>query len=331
MKKTNSLRNALKNLSTWLLRGNNRVKIFFLIISIILWMLIKLSKQGYVNSIRFPVKYENLPSGKILMNTPPEFIRLQMQASGFTLLKYSLVSYKDLRVDLENVLPLKNGMYYWLPNLDMRDLEAQFSEDATILDISPDTVFFNFAREETRMIPIIPKIKLEQGSGLSLYHDPKLIPDSIEVRGPIKVLDEIHFVETESFTVPAQSGDSIRTTISLKLPERENVIYGNSEVLAKLQLTRITEETIEIPIQIINVPDSLNLELFPSSTKLTYRVALRDFHRVRPEDFAVTANYGALQKNSETRFLTLTVEEFPQIIRQVDLDPKRVEYIITTQ
>lgn len=331
MKKNNSFRNSLSKMSSWLLRGNNRAKIFFLFISIILWMLIKLSKPGYVNSIRFPVSYENLPSGKVLMNKPPEFIRLQMEASGFTLLKYSLVSYKDLRVNLENVLPLNNGVYYWLPNLDMRDLEVQFNEDATILDISPDTVFFNFESEISRKIPVKHNIKIEPGSGLSLYNKPLLKPDSVLVKGPSNTIDGLEYIETKSYTVSAQSGDSLKATIALKLPELNKVSFSSSKVQAKIQLTRMTEETMEVPIEILNVPDSLAVELFPATTNLTYRVALRDFHRVRPDDFAVTANYAVLQKNSESRFLNLTVEEFPDIIRQVDLDPKRVEYIITTK
>lgn len=151
------------------------------------------------------------------------------------------------------------------------------------------------------------------------------------VKGPSKTLDGLKYIETKAFTVPAQSGDSLNTTIALKLPELNKVSFSTNKVNAKIQLTRMTEETMEVPIEILNVPDSLSVELFPSTTNLTYRVALRDFHKVRPDDFAVTANFTLLQNNSESRFLNLTVEEFPEIIRQVDLDPKRVEYIITSR
>ena len=72
---------------------NRRVLIFFffLLLSILFWFLTALNKE-YVTSISYPVRYIRFPEDKVLVNDIPDRLELNVNASGFTLLRYKLKS-----------------------------------------------------------------------------------------------------------------------------------------------------------------------------------------------------------------------------------------------
>lgn len=62
---------------------------FFLILSTVFWFLNELN-QVAVTELSFPVKYINMPRDRVLVNDLPQELRLQVQAPGYTLLRYKL-------------------------------------------------------------------------------------------------------------------------------------------------------------------------------------------------------------------------------------------------
>ena len=73
----------------------------FLVISAILWFLLKLSHE-YSDELVYPVRYSNLQKGKIITGTPPEKISVKVKAYGYTLLRYKFTSYSyPLNIDLK--------------------------------------------------------------------------------------------------------------------------------------------------------------------------------------------------------------------------------------
>ena len=328
-KDSKSLKNWLKEAGDWALRGSNRAKFIFLLISVFLWLLIKLSKPGYVKTLSFPVEYENLPADQILMNEPPQRIKLRMRANGFTLLKYSLGSFKTLEVDLEPYAERNEAGAFWLPDRNFLGVETQFNEEAQILDISPDTVEFVFSTLETKRVPVALNLQLSENSPMKIYGTPLVNPDSVELVGPPELLREIETVESYPYKIPLSTEDSLKLNLPLKKPAGEQIEMQVQQVKVLVNLSRITEDTLEVPVQIRNKPDSIGLEIFPKKINLTYRVALKDYHRVQTSNFFLTVDYREVAAREEARFMTVQVEDKPAFVQKTELNPKRVEFIIT--
>lgn len=311
----------------WALNGNNKVKLLFLLISVILWFLIKLSKPNYVGELKFPVNYEQMPQGKVLMSEPPKFINLKLEANGFTLFKHSISSYKKLQIALNKLQMLPNGKHYWLPENDLRSIESQLSEDARVLNVYPDTVFFNFSQLESKSVPVKLNLNEESLGSLMVYGEPKLNPANVLVQGPTALLQKIKELETEVFKIPNTKEDSLKIELKLQPDNAKNLSFSHNSIEAVIQLSKLTENSVNERIELINIPDSLSLELYPNNVQVTYRMALRDFHKVEEHSFRIIADYKELEEYPDSRFLNLKIEEYSSAIRHVEITPKRVEYI----
>lgn len=328
--KEKELKNRLKGIGEWTLKGRNRVKVFFLLLAVVLWFLIKLSKPGYVGQVELPIRYGNLPNDKLMTDDPAHYLKLNLKADGYTLMRYSLWNRKTLNVDLRTVKHLKGNRYYWQSNKNIAKLEAQFS-DARILGLSPDTLFLSLSELVQKRVPIVARIKTAPKSELYIYQDPLLQPDSLWIRGPRASVEQIDSIFTVPYALPSDPDDSLLLELAIEDPGVAHLTYPDRKVKVELQLSRMTEGVVEVPIQIIHVPDSLELELYPNRVSVKYRVALRDFHRVQKEEFIVIADFRAIVEQPEQRFMSLRLEELPDVIKQARLEPKRVEYIVTAQ
>lgn len=323
-------RKRLQKLWHWSTLGSNRVKFFFLLLSVFLWFLINLSEEGYVSDLQFPVKYTGWSEDRILLNHPPEYIQVRLQANGFALLKYGWWSFKDLEVDLSGLNRDVQGRYYWLPNRNFRSLESQFKEETRILSISPDTVFFDLVPRQRKLLPVRAQVELPPQSILQVYGDLLIEPDSVWLSGPASSLEDLEFVTTKTWQLGVEEmRDSLARTLPLDLPDDADLSTESERVEVRVRLTRITEESLSVPIQVRQVPDSLQVEVLPAQVEVTYRLALRDLDKVQPENFKVYVDYRDFEANPSARYLSLQVAETPAVVKKVKLQPKRVEYIIT--
>lgn len=330
MQKRDSL-SKLKDWWAWLVKGNNRVKFFFFLLSVFLWFLIKLSRPGYLNEFQFPLSFTNLPQNKLLVESPNNYANITLRGDGFILLKYALTSFKAIEVDLSRLGRKNNGDYYWLPPNHIKLFTSRLVDGVQIVSIEPDTLTFNLSALSEKKIPVKPIIKIDPQLGQKLYQSPIVKPDSITVAGPQNQIDQISFVETQEWTIMEQGAKSREKKLKLNWKKGTEIKSEIQEAVVKVDLASITEETQKVPITVENVPDSLRFEIFPKQVEIRYRVALRDYDKVKPEEFAVVVNFQELKKNPEKRFLTVNVDNYPPFIEELILDPKRVEFIVTVK
>ena len=64
-----------------------RVFLLFLMLSILFWSLIKLSKE-YITEVEFDLAYSDIPMNKLIQNEPDQKVKLTLKTIGFKLLKY---------------------------------------------------------------------------------------------------------------------------------------------------------------------------------------------------------------------------------------------------
>lgn len=312
--------------------GKNRVRLLFLGLSLMLWFLIKLSKPGYISTANFNIDYTDLPPGIVFTKDPPRFIQIKLQGTGYTLIKYNWFNFKSLDIDLNSLESNRKGESFWTSRNALDFLEGQFSdENARIIKVYPDTIFFSISKLATRKIPI----KLHYTSSFDTssflqYGRPELEFDSVLVQAPAEVLSKIHFIKTQSVEIP-EALDSLILKFDLEQPNYPHLTISKKSLTVKLAFSPLTEGQVQVPIQLINVPDSLNLELFPAQTNVVFRCALRDFKEIRPEEFRVYADYRELINVSGNRFLSLAAEDPPSQVLNMQISPKRVEYLVSRQ
>lgn len=93
-----------------------------------------------------------------------------------------------------------------------------------------------------------------------------------------------------------------------------------------LQVTKFTEGNVQVPIELTNVPDGMNVVIFPKETRLFFQVNLSDFNKVTASDFRVVANFKNIRENQD--FLIPEVIQKPEFTTNIRINEKKIQFII---
>lgn len=330
MSKSNKPRNFLqqfKALGRPVITGDTSAKVFFLLLSIFLWFLIKLSKEGYSTTVEFPLNYYNFPADRKLMNDLPEFVEVEVRGKGFEILGAHFRDYKAYELNVAETDSTGTGRSSFDLSQAQIHIQSEISDNLDLLGMAPRQVAFEFEKLYSKKVKVYLKGIRRFKDFKDLYHPPQFSPDSILVTGPKSAIAGIDSIFTEPITLKADK-DSLTREVQLVQPKQEGVNFSHKKVRVKLDFTSITEGSIKIPLELKGVPAENELTIFPDQVEVIYRVAVRDFDRVEAEDFKAYVDFGEVENPAEDRFLRVRMRQTPAMIRKFQLKPRKVEFIL---
>lgn len=310
--------------------NEGRIVIFVVCLAIatVFWFLNALSKE-YSVDLAFPVRYTNMPANKVLANNPPKQFILKVNSYGFTILRHKLsMAFSPI---IFNVNEFTGGR---IENSDktrfsiatrqfIKRLSGQVSNELQIVEIQPDTIYFEFDRLVKRQVKVKPDInytfkKQFYASG-SVFSE----PDSIVIAGPESILDTLRYVETR-----AQSFGELDKTITqtIHLKEYDNLELEPKQVSVTIPLEEFTQKQLMVPIRVIDAPGDVIIKLFPERVKLSFLVGLSHFNEINEGQFVLTVPYADIE--SKKPVLGVSILSHPQYILSISVSPEQVEYLI---
>jgi hypothetical protein len=301
---------------------------FFLILSSAFWILNSLNKN-YTTTINYPVRYLS-PSGELILTGDlPDALQLKVNANGYTIVRHSLsskyipISISLNAIDLQSFAGIDSALFYVETRLARDQIVEQLNSEFGIIDIQPDTLKFRFAKVVTR------KMKVETVAGYEL--DKQLIlkgalvsaPDSVTVSGPDFILDTLRQIRTltTDFGVVTKN-----LTKEVSLEKIENCFFETDEVTIVLNVEKYTEKVLKVPIEPLNVPDSVTIMTFPYQVEVTCQVGLSNFEKLQSSMFRAEVDLqesGAVQAG----WLSVNIRRHPDFIRNLRFTPSSVEYL----
>lgn len=310
------------------LDGDNSAKIFFVLLSVFLWFLIKLSKEGYTGEVKFPVQYVNVPANKKLLNQPNDHLVVTLRSQGFEILKYKLRSLRPLEIDVSKLSASDEEHYSWNTDSKRDVVASQFGDGTEVVDIQPDTVHFNFSIVRNKWVKVYFKGKTQLSDFKTLYNTPQITPDSVMIAGSEEALSNIDSIFTEPLKL-TEEVDSVNTEVNLQTPKNKEVEILQTKVRVKLLYTSLTEGSFLVPVEVVNLPEDFNITLFPKKVEVRYQVPLEDFPKITRDDFRAYVDYNEIRDMEEDRFLTVFLHSSPPYLKKVILEPRQLEYILT--
>lgn len=310
------------------IRLSNNIISYLICVAIasIVWLLSTLNKD-YTTELTYPVKYINLPEDKYPLSELPAQLRLEVQAKGFVLLSYRLkTSFLPITINFntysKHLKDNKDIFEYTLYTDDIKDkMSSQIDSDIKLLNIYPESIEFQFATAKQKKVAIRPNIDytLKQQYILTQM---TAIPDSISVSGPALIIDTLQYIATEPLHLKKLSKNTSRT---LNLASSPNLYFKAETVEVLLEIEQFTEMKRTLPITILNIPDSMNIRLFPPQINISYDIGLSKYDQVSDQDFVFSVDY---PKNSKTDFLEVKITQSPDFVKNISYSPKQVEYIL---
>jgi hypothetical protein len=309
------------------LQFRKRVLLFsvFLLISASIWLLNALSKN-YTSVIEYPLVYTDFPENKVFVGEMPAHLDLQINAHGYALLRYQMfrkpvpISFK---VSAFNLNRGQDSSSAFIITRYLRDqIARQLPAELQLLEIKPDTLFFQFAGKVTRLVKIMPDFDYSIEKQFTIRDDIKLTPDSVEVTGPDLILDTLSYVYTEHVVL----GELDRNyTDRVRLKKETDLTYNISRVNCSIELERYTELQVSVPVEVLNLPDSIMIQTFPSSIQLSCRVGLSKYDRIETYPFRAVVDYDKIDEHVST--LNVTIQNLPSYLLRYEFYPKTVEFL----
>lgn len=309
------------------LESRKRILLFsvFLLISAAIWLLNALSKN-YTSVLDYPLTYSDFPEDKVYIGELPEHLELQVNSHGYALLRYKMfrkpvpISFKVSSFNLSG--GMDNPRSYLLTRYLRDQISMQLPSELQLLEVKPDTLYFRFADKMTRRVEIKADFDFSIKKQFTIKDKIQLTPDSVVVTGPDQILDTLRFVYTESLDL----GELTRNySDKVRLKTQPDLSYSVSRVNCDIELERFTELQVSVPIRVLNLPDSINLQTFPSSVTLNCRVGLSQYDRIDNYPFRAVVDYQDIEERVPV--LNVSIQNPPDYLLGYEYYPKTVEYL----
>lgn len=320
----NKVNSNIKNIAIPFLNSKKlRVFLFFLVLTGVIWFLKEMSKT-YTSTITYNVNYTNLPKSKILAKPPQNKIEALVTTTGFLLWKQRLKARK-INVDLSKV-NYKNNKAYVLPNRQIKKVNKIQKGKVKIDKFTTDTIFISLVNKISKKVPVKTNLHLNYKIGYSLNENIVVTPDSITIQGPEKIINTIFEVATHE-KVLKNISKNINEELYIINKQKDSVTYSNNIVKITGKVEKFTEDTKEIPLQIINNFKN-KINVFPKEVMVTYTVSVSEFSTLKKDDFKVVVDYNEFKKDSLLTYLTPQIIHKPTGVKRVKITPQKINFLI---
>jgi YbbR domain-containing protein len=289
----------------------------------IFWIMAALSKD-YEGEIELDIRYKNLPPTEAFASPPTDQVRIRIKGTGWKL----LANYMDANI---NAVSVDMTKYKQANSISTSLLHSLVSKSlpmgTTVLSIEPELIQFSHDTRITKKVPVVldaSQINFERG--FDQIGEVVIEPDSINVSGPEAMVSRIDSWETTPI-----EGNAVKETIELAV-DLKSITGTTLELSANVAQVRIpveqlTEGTVQVRILTKNAPKDVSVVIIPNSVNLSFQVALSQFEAITEDLFVVYADFAGVDLSSNQKIM-LSVDRQPSMIKNLNLTPAAVEYIV---
>ncbi|WP_298903930.1 CdaR family protein [uncultured Psychroserpens sp.] len=306
---------------------NKRLNVFglFFLIAFLILVVTKLS-ETYVETIPFNVEYKNLPEANVITLDSVPKVNVTVSTHGFNLFSYYFYD-NSYQLDFETSTFVKDNTYIWLAEKGTYAIKEQLGNSVKIVSVTPDTLRFPFGKLSTKMVPVVLKSKVSYALGYDALNGIELMPDSVKVIGAEDQISEIAFIETVPFNL-----NNVKTNVDTELDlafesTSKHLKLSEDNVRIKAEVEKFTEGTFEIPISILNLPNTNEINFFPKHIKVAYYLSLKDYKYVTPNDFKIECDYNEVLASGKSYFTPKLIVNSSKV-KTAKMKQNKVEYII---
>ncbi|MDG5798741.1 YbbR-like domain-containing protein [Marinilabiliaceae bacterium ANBcel2] len=310
---------------------NNRdfiVFLLFFLISSAFWFLNAL-RDNYTTTFSYPVRYVNTPEEDIITESSVDRVTMEVSATGYTLVRQYLSNpFIPVSIDVSamNRMVRNNREYAYITTSEQEELvKEQLLLGIELLSIVPDTIFLNVEEKHQETFPVKLKGDIKFETQHAVAGDITINPDSVLVLGPRSLIETLSAVYAR-YTYDQPLRTPYEGTLAIIKDERLQYIVEKVDV--NIPVEPFSEHSYSIPIEVLNLPDSLRIKTFPPNAEVTFRAVISRFENISENDFRLIVDGSTVLREDRPNRLRVEIKETPENIRSVDIVPLFVEYLI---
>lgn len=302
------------------------VFLFFLALSSIFWLMMTLN-ETFEQEICVPVELVGQPEDVVMTTDIQDTLRVMVRDKGYALVGYKYGDQvKPIRLNFSTYANQETG-YGLVPAADLqKHISQRFGSAARISSIKPDKLEFYFNHGLKKKVPVRLTGSIVPAKSYYVART-QIVPDSVTVYANKPLYDSIQFVTTTQLRL-SNFTDTI--TRKVRIATVKGMKAEPAEVSIVIYPDILTEESTEVPIQAINLPEGKVLRTFPAKAKVKFNVGASMFRNTDMRQFVVIADYNSIVDSPDHK-CTLTLKSTPHGVRNARLEHPQVDYLIEEQ
>ena len=313
---------AIKNFLFSIVNWEFLIFLFFLALSGVFWLQSVLSEESeYEYAI--PVSLTSVPRDIIVTSGYEDTLRVTLKDRGFTLAAYKYAKrFKPIELNFQTYA--KGGGQGQIPMADLqKNVFRNLYSSTKIVSIKPEKLEFYYNHGQSQKVPVRLSGIVTPAKSHYLART-NFSPSSVTVYAEKSMLDSIKYVLTEELKI-TNFDDTVVQTVNLQAMKGVKIVP--SQVMITLCPDVLTEESIEVPIHAVNMPEGKTLRTFPPRVKVRFVAGASMYRLIKPEHFRVEANFKELSENHPEK-CRLYLRHIPGGVKNAQLEITQVDYLI---
>ncbi|MBR3938452.1 MAG: hypothetical protein IKJ67_00560 [Bacteroidales bacterium] len=310
------------------IKQKDKLKSFFVcvILTIVVWFVQTMS-DIYVYEKAYNVTFVGYNDKMYTYIDADSTISVSVKSTGFQYLSTLWRNSGEIIIDVSAIVPYESNGNIVYPfslrdNKEIVKKQIPFlkQKETQILSDTARLILTKLTQKKVRIV--LNDVDFLFKPQFGLYGNPKLQPDSIDVYGSKKELENIVEIKTKTKMIENISKTNF---YDLELQKPTNVNLSADVVKIHIPVERYTEKRLIMPINFQTEDSTMQVRLYPENVELILDVAMKDYKKIMPEMFDITLQY---DKKMPQSLLNVTVEKYPCNIKIKEIKPKQVQYVI---
>lgn len=299
------------------------VFLMFLLVSYVFWLLLTLNNEVQEDvSVRLEIT--EIPDSVTIISDIPQTMAVSVRDKGSTLARYLWGGTPSLKLPFKDYATPNNRFVVTETEIDSR-LRSLFGQSSQIISAKPDSISTYFTTQPGRKVKLMLRVEAHPSLQCVISGPITASADSVTIYSVNDLPATIKSAETQ----PVVRTDLSDTTwVETRVQPITGTRIVPDHVRVCIPVEPLIAKTRTIPVNIVDVPEGLDILTFPSKVKISYLIPM-SLYSVDTELGYAMGDYESLTTGSgRAPKLALHPAGLPDFYHNVSLDTDSVEYII---
>ena len=296
--------------------------LFFLTLSTAFWCF-EAFKEVNTVEISVPLRLTNIPENVVVTTELPKDVRITLRDKNSSLFFYRYFqTMAPVEIDFSHYA--NPSCHVRLPKEDVRrGLKSNFETSTELLGLRPDTLEYFYSYGTSKTVDTRLQGKLAPADGYYIVRQ-ELHPALATVYATERQLDTI----SAALTLPYYHTDLTESfSTQIYLQDVKGAKFLPDTVRLSVEVDRLVEKTLALPVQPLNFPEDVRLRTFPMKVNVTFQVGMKEFRNVTEADFKLVLDANDLTDPTANTCAVRIVEQ-PAAAFRLRLSQSEVEFLI---
>lgn len=291
----------------------------FVCVAFVFWLFLSLDSEVQ-KDFEIPTEIIDIPANVTVIGKAPNKFDITVQGKGSQLLRFLWGTKPTIKIKFEDNVSETDIFSLSKVKIESR-FRDYFGQGIQIISVKPDSIRLPFTTMPGESVALRLIADVQPDLQCILSGPIKANIDSVKVYGVNGVPRSIKYVDTNPITL-SELKDTTRLEISIKPIDGYRIIPD--KVTVTIPVEPLIAKRRQIAVDVVGLPEGLDLITFPSSVEVTYLVPMSKFN----EDYPIKTFVDYSQIDSLRPTAPVTVSSVPEYYKNLALSPDSIEYII---